>query len=200
MRRTVPKRELTQVMLYMRTYYSLLRTTDAVQIRTLEETHIAMKSALHPNADAIEPDMSAFVYTSLRLPKCILDVQKVVLGQSQEVFRRRGYPDVESWKAVSGPARRRRMFYDGGETLAVYIASISDIDDIVPMLTAFQIEWNKMHTLIGIQGDSRKSCGRALRAEPGTMPRVRRSSGSSSLRPMTGSVSRPSGATISLTC
>ncbi len=37
MRRTVPKRELTQVMLYMRTYYSLLRTTDAVQIRTLEE-------------------------------------------------------------------------------------------------------------------------------------------------------------------
>lgn len=151
MKRTVPKRELRQVMLYMRTYYSLLRTTDAVQIRTLEETHIAMKSALHPNAGAVEPDMSAFVYTSLRLPKCILDVQKVVLGQSQEVFRRRGYPDVESWKAVSGPARRRRMFYDGGEALAVYIASISDIDDIVPMLTAFQIEWNKMHTLIGIQ-------------------------------------------------
>ncbi|MCU0519179.1 MAG: hypothetical protein MUF84_00585 [Anaerolineae bacterium] len=151
MRRTVPKRDLTQVTLYMRTYYSLLRTTDAVQIRTLEETHIAMKSSLHPNADGVEPDMSAFVYASLRLPKCILDVQKVVLGQSQEVFRRRDYPDVESWEAVSGPARRRRMFYDGHETLAVYIASISDIDDIVPMLTAFQIEWNKMHTLIGIQ-------------------------------------------------
>ncbi|MDF1515629.1 MAG: hypothetical protein P1S60_17605, partial [Anaerolineae bacterium] len=28
---------------------------------------------------------------------------------------------------------------------AAYIASISDIDDIVPILTAFQIEWNKMH-------------------------------------------------------
>ena len=151
MRRTVPKREQTQVTLYMRTYYSLLRTTDAVQIRTLEETHIAMRSSLHPNAGAAEPDMSAFVYVSLRLPGCILDVQRVVLGQSQEVFRRRGYPDVESWEAVSGPARRRLMFYDGHETLAVYIASISDIDDIVPMLTAFQIEWNKMHTLIGIQ-------------------------------------------------
>ncbi len=24
-------------------------------------------------------------------------------------------------------------------------------DDIVPMLTAYQIEWNKMHTLIGLQ-------------------------------------------------
>ncbi len=118
MRRTVPKRDLTQVTLYMRTYYSLLRTTDAVQIRTLEETHIAMKSSLHPNADGVEPDMSAFVYASLRLPKCILDVQKVVLGQSQEVFRRRDYPDVESWEAVSGSARRRRMFYDGHETLA----------------------------------------------------------------------------------
>jgi hypothetical protein len=133
----------------MRTYYSLLRTTDAVQIRTLEETHMSMASALHPDAEASAPDMSAFVYTSLRLPKCIFQIRHVVLGQSEAVFNRRGY-DVEPWDLVSAPARRRRMLYDGNETLAVYIASISDVDDIVPMLTAFQIEWNKMHTLIGL--------------------------------------------------
>ncbi|MBN1250131.1 MAG: hypothetical protein JXC32_20875 [Anaerolineae bacterium] len=151
MRRTVPNRDGDKITLYMRTYYSLLRTTDAVQIRTLEETHNAMGSLLHPNAEAEAPDMSAFVYASLRLPDCILDVRQVVLGQSEAVFKRRGYPEVESWEIATAPARRRRMYYDGDETLAVYIASISDIDDIVPMLTAFQVEWNKMNTLIGLQ-------------------------------------------------
>lgn len=151
MKRTVPKHQADAITLYMRTYYSLLRTTDAVQIRTLEETHTSMDPALHPNAGTMVPDMSAFVYASLRLPPCVLHVRQVVLGQSEEVFRRRNYPEVESWQVVSAPARRRRMFYDGDETLAVYIASISDIDDIVPMLTAFQIEWNKMHTLIGLK-------------------------------------------------
>ena len=161
MKRTVPEQESAAVTLYMRTYYSLLRTTDAVQIRTLEEAHTALCPSLHPSAGELEPDMSAFVYTSLRLPKCIFDVRQVVFGQSEEVFRHRGYPDVESWQVVSAPARRRRMFYDGDEMLALYIASISDIDDIVPMLTAFQIEWNKMHTLIGMQaglGERLSSC------------------------------------------
>jgi hypothetical protein len=150
MKRTIPKDGADPITLYMRTDYSLLRTTDAVQIRTLEETHIGMASALHPDADTSAPDMSAFVYTSLRLPKCIFHVRHVVLGQSEAVFTRRGY-DIEPWSLVSAPARRRRMLYDGDETLAVYIASISDVDDIVPLLTAFQIEWNKMHTLIGLQ-------------------------------------------------
>lgn len=149
MRRNVPINGADKITLYMRTYYSLLRTTDAVQIRTLEETYAAMDPALHPKANAEEPDMSALIYTSLRLPKCIFDVRQIILGQSQEVFRHNGYPEVESWQAVEAPARRRRMFYDGKDRLAVYIASISDIDDLVPQLTAFQIEWNKVHTLIG---------------------------------------------------
>jgi hypothetical protein len=40
------------------------------------------------------------------------------------------------------------MFFDGDETLAVLIASPSDVDDLVPMLVAFQIEWNKIHALL----------------------------------------------------
>jgi hypothetical protein len=153
MKRTLLKEESDKITLYMRTYYSLLRTTGEVQIRTLEETHIATESSLHPDADSPDLDMSAFVYTSLRLPRCILDVRLVVLGQSEEVFHRRGYPDVESWQVVIAPARRRRMLYDGGEILAAYIASISDIDDIVPMLTAFQIEWNKMYQRLSQESD-----------------------------------------------
>ncbi len=151
MRRKVPQEGSNKITLYMRTYYSLLRTTDEVQIRTLEETHGSMRSTLHPDAGTSEPDMSAFIYTSLRLPRCITDVRLIVLGQSEEVFRRLGYPDVESWEVVAAPARRRRILYDGDETLAAYIASISDIDDLLPALTAFQIEWNKLHDFITLQ-------------------------------------------------
>lgn len=151
MKRTVPRKGADRITLYTRTYYSLLRTTDVIQIRTLEETHIGMRSSLHPNAGKQRPDMSAFIYSSLRLPRCIIDVTLIILGQSQEVFRRRNYPDVESWTPVSARSRRRRMFFDGEKTLAAYIASISDIDDLIPMITAFQIEWNKMHNLIGLQ-------------------------------------------------
>ncbi|HET7338790.1 MAG TPA: hypothetical protein VFK22_04525, partial [Candidatus Dormibacteraeota bacterium] len=53
--------------------------------------------------------------------------------------------DILEWEAVKAPARRRRWYHDGKNTLAVLIASASDIDDLVPTLVAFQIEWNKLH-------------------------------------------------------
>jgi hypothetical protein len=169
MKRTLPKEGADQITLYMRTYYSLLRTTDTVQIRTLEETHTAMHASLHLGADEQHPDMSAFTYTSLRLPRCIFDVRRVILGQSDEVFRRRGYPDVEAWTPVTARSRRRKMFFDDEETLAAYIASISDVDDIVPTLTAFQIEWNKMHALISLQaGLAERLCAWADAPEEAT--------------------------------
>ncbi|MEA3308221.1 MAG: hypothetical protein U9Q70_01735 [Chloroflexota bacterium] len=151
MKCTSPNRSEDKIKLYMRTYYSLLRTTEEVQIRTLEGTHVGTHSALHLHAGELEPDMSAFVYSSLRLPACIRQVRLVVLGQTEEVFQRRGFALVGNWNAVSAPGRRRRMLYDGEETLAAFIGSISDVDDIVPILTAFQIEWNKMHTLINLE-------------------------------------------------
>ncbi len=42
--------------------------------------------------------------------------------------------------------QRRRRWYDNGRgTLAAYVASSSDLDDLVPTIVAWQIEWNKMH-------------------------------------------------------
>jgi hypothetical protein len=67
------------------------------------------------------------------------------MGQSDEVFNRRGYPDVERWQPVTAHSRRRKMFFDGEGALAAFIVSVSDIDDLIPMLTAYQIEWNKLH-------------------------------------------------------
>jgi hypothetical protein len=75
-------------------------------------------------------------------------VQLVVLGQTSEVFERTGFTGIESWEPVSAIARRRRVYYNRKDTLVVYIASRSDIDDVIPLLTAYQIEWNKLHFLI----------------------------------------------------
>ena len=148
MERTVPSTASEEIELYQRTYYSLLRSTAEVQIRTLEEAHARMNSLLHPDARKDAPDLSALVYSILRLPPIMHHVQLVVLGQSPEIFERRGFGDVESWEQVFAPARRRRCFYDGKNTLVCYIASRTDIDDIVPLLTAYQVEWNKFHNLL----------------------------------------------------
>jgi hypothetical protein len=148
MERTVPSTASEEVDLYQRTYYSLLRSSSDVQIRSLEEAHAGMKSLLHPNARDSTPDMSAFLYCLLRLPQCIHQVELVVLGQSMEVFSKSGFDDIESWDPVSAVARRRRCYFNGKDTLACFIASVSDIDDIIPILTAYQIEWNKIHVLL----------------------------------------------------
>jgi hypothetical protein len=129
----------------MRTYYSLLRTTDEVQVRSFVESHLGMNSSLHVKARGEEPDTAVLIYCSLRLPRCIRQTRVLVMGQSERVFARRGYADVEQWDSVSAPGRHRRTFFDGHETMAAFIASVSDIDDLIPMLTAFQIEWNKIH-------------------------------------------------------
>jgi hypothetical protein len=148
MDRAVPRTGSDEIELYIRTIYSLLRSTGEVQLEALVEAHANMNSSLHAQARSLEPDVDALVYTALRLPDCIFQARLVVLGQSQDVFVWRNYPAVENWQEVTAIGRRRRMFFDGNETLAAYIASRSDIDDLIPILTAFQIEWNKLHHLL----------------------------------------------------
>jgi hypothetical protein len=154
MERTVPYTASEEVELYLRTYYSLLRSSSEVQIRTLEEVHSGTNSLLHQGARDEAPDMSAFIYSILRLPDCIHRVRTVVLGQSNNDFSSSGVGDVVTWTPVEARARRRRCYFDGDKTLACIIASRSDIDDIVPLLTAFQIEWKKLHRLLQHYADN----------------------------------------------
>jgi len=133
--------------MYIRTYQTLLRSSGEVGLKALVQAHYNIDSVLHPNARSSDPDMSAFIYTMLRLPLAILHCSRVLLGQSDEVFAQHGF-QVEQWQAVTASARRRKWFFDGKNTLAVYIASVSETDDIVPTLVALQIEWNKFHWLL----------------------------------------------------
>lgn len=148
MERTVPSATSEEIQLYRSTIYSLLRSSAEIKIRTIEEVHAGMKSLMHPGARSVAPDVSALIYSALRLPDCITRVRTVILGQNADLFHRNGMPVLESWEAVAARARRRRCYYDGQSTLACFIASRSDIEDVIPCLTAYQIEWNKLHNLL----------------------------------------------------
>src|SRR5256886_5115510 len=145
----VPGRDAVE--LYTRTYGTLLRSSGETKLKVLEQSHIGMRSSLHPKAGSAEPDTGALIYALRRLPPCITTVRRIVLGQSAEVFKRLLNVDVERWEMQSSPGRRRRYYYDGKETLAVYIASPSDIDDVIPQLVALQIKWNKLHALLSAE-------------------------------------------------
>ena len=144
-----PGREAVE--LYTRTYTTLLRSSGETKLQVLEQSHIGMQSSLHPKAGSPEPDPGAFIYALRRLPPAITSVSRILLGQSAAVFKRALDVDVEDWEMQGAPGRRRRYYFDGVETLAVYIASLSDVDDVIPQLVALQIEWNKLHKLLAAE-------------------------------------------------
>jgi hypothetical protein len=145
MLRSPPEPESEEIALYISTYYSLLRSSGEVRVRAFEEAHAYSGSSLHAGALNDEPDLAAFGYAAARLPDDMPDVDFLILGQSHELFEAAGY-DVRQWKIAKTRGRRRPLRVDGSGKLAVFIASASDIDDLVPIITAYQIEWNKIHT------------------------------------------------------
>ncbi len=156
MQRQPPRLASEEINLYVRTYFSLLRSTGEIRVRALEEAHAFSRSSLH--VGALEPtvDLSAFGYAAGRLPSEMPDVRLVVMGQSHELFEAAGF-DVRSWQIVKTRGRRRPLRWDGADRLAAFIASVSDIDDLVPILVAYQIEWNKMHaSLRSLRGSGRE--------------------------------------------
>lgn len=143
MDRKPPRASSDEIDLYVRTYYSLLRSSTAVRVRAFEEAHLFSRSSLHLNAESPVPDLAAFAYSAARLPDCMPQVRQVVLGQNPRQFAQAGHP-IASWSIVRSRGRRRPMRYDGAHTLCVFVASASDIDDLVPIVTSYQIEWNKI--------------------------------------------------------
>ena len=136
------------VEVYRRTYTTVLRSTGETRLRVLEASHKAMHSSLHALADSPEPDLGAFLYAVRRLPDAVFGAELVVMGQSAEIFARRGFGSFAARTEIGAPGRRRRWYDDRDGTLAVLIASASDVDDLVPTLVAFQIEWNKLHAVL----------------------------------------------------
>jgi hypothetical protein len=173
--RQKPDTTSNEIDLYIRTYYSLLRSSGEIRVRSFEEAHGFSNASLHTGAREPRPDVAAFGYAAARLPGCMPAVDRVVLGQSDVVFETFGY-QVGGWERLTTRGRRRLLRWDGERTLAAYIASTSDIDDLVPILTAYQIEWNKMHGLLSRSTAAADAPGpelaRALGLEAGDFARL----------------------------
>jgi hypothetical protein len=134
--------------LFVRSYQTLLRSTGEVRVAGLLEPYLAMAPSLHPRARDPLPDAAAITYVGLRLPACMPSVRLVLLGASLDTMAARGVPDITRWVPQIAPARRRRQFFDGRDRLAVLVSSPSDLDDIIPALVAYELEWNKLHELL----------------------------------------------------
>lgn len=147
MDRQPPRAIGDEIDLYVRTYYSLLRSSSDVHVRAFEEAHMYSSSSLHEGAKSAVPDVAAFAYSAARLPSIMPWVNKIVMGQSHEQFEAAGL-DVLNWQRVRTRGRRRPLRWNESGVLGAFVTSTSDIDDLVPIVTAYQIEWNKIHGLL----------------------------------------------------
>ncbi|MFN8523291.1 MAG: hypothetical protein U0821_09330 [Chloroflexota bacterium] len=136
------------VELYVRTYNTILRSSGDINIRAFEPAHVGVGSSLHQNAASSRPDPGAFIYSIQRLPACATRVGRVIVGQLPEQFGQLFDGGIDGWQKVEAPGRRRQWSFDNQQTLAVMIASVSDVDDVLPTIVAYQIEWNKLHDLL----------------------------------------------------
>lgn len=136
--------------LHVRTYRSALKSNLEVTVHSLQNSHLKMESILHPfGNNPSRLDVSAFVYSLYRLPSTVDRTHLVLMGQNPQVFIDAGFKNILSWNKVTSSARRRtRLFNPKTSTAASFISSISDVDDIVNLLIAYQTEWNKFHDLI----------------------------------------------------
>jgi hypothetical protein len=139
------------VELYQRTYSTLLRSRGETKLRILESSHIAIESSLHPLAGSEDLDLGAFLYATQRLPATIYRGRVVVLGQETEQFAGVGLP-LDDWPTTEAPARRRQWHEGPDGQWGVLLSSTSDVDDLIPTLVAYQIEWNKLRRKLNAIG------------------------------------------------
>src|SRR3569623_379131 len=66
MDRQPPRATSDEIDLYIRTYYSLLRSSGDVRVRAFEEAHLFSRSSLHLGAEDPSPDLAAFAYSAAR--------------------------------------------------------------------------------------------------------------------------------------
>lgn len=168
----------TPTTIYINAYRSFLRAEGEMSIDQIIRLYKNMKPSIHKYAAEDRVDVEAFMYSYLRLPREIQEVKTVIMAQIGESFLREGIT-IEFWKDVHAPARRRKMYFDGKDQLAVFINSVTDLDDMVGLLTAFEIEWNKLHQRLAkyegsIDADHENEIKKALEIDDENWERLER--------------------------
>lgn len=133
---------------------------STVRVSSFFDAHAQSRSLLHPHAHTKKSDISALVYSILRLPPEIFVTREIILGQSDRVFtKERINVNAAVWRDTKAIARRRKCrFHRGTKILAVFIASISDVEDLVTMVTALSLEIVKLHKQLQKKNVTLNSC------------------------------------------
>ncbi|MBL7078078.1 hypothetical protein ISS42_00245 [Candidatus Shapirobacteria bacterium] len=125
-------------------YWRELEKKQEVLISSFIPTYLQMQPSLHPLANNPQKvDGGALSYALGRLPNCIGQVDRVLLGQSRGDFAKAGFKISEAQEALTKARKRRCYFLPNKATLACYIASATDVDDLVNALIAYLIEKRK---------------------------------------------------------
>ena len=100
MERTVPIRSSEEIDLYLRTIYSLLRSTKkcaSERLKASTPAQILPCTCTPKKTSRIHPPCSILCSACQKRSS----MSKVILGQASTSFIERGYQDIESWQEVS---------------------------------------------------------------------------------------------------
>ncbi|HLD22005.1 MAG TPA: hypothetical protein VJB65_03835 [Patescibacteria group bacterium] len=144
---------------YIQKIHSSLQGMGSVRISSFVDEHASTQPVLHPLVKTKKPDLSALIYSVLRLPEEILQTKTVIMGQSDRTFENANlHTTKKNWDPTKAIARQRKCaFHKNTKTLAVFVSSTSDVEDLITILTAFYIEVRKLHQLTQ-SGKSLESC------------------------------------------
>jgi hypothetical protein len=143
--------------IYVQKIHSALAGGGVVKISSFSQEHAATRPVLHAKVLDTTPDIGALVYSLLRLPPEFITCSEILMGQSDRVFEHEGI-DTHNWTKTQAVARARVCAYNTEtQQLAFFVASITDVEDIITNATAISIEIQKLHTLL-TAGTAFKDC------------------------------------------
>jgi len=138
---------------HIKHYYQALNTKSRLRLTDLYPSYHRLASVLHKQANTALFDFEAFNYAINRLPIQIIDIGRVLLCKDENDLKSINI-NINKWQTVRSKSRRRSSFYNPAtRQILFFINSKSDIDDLINCLIAFQIEWNKIPTLIGSRNE-----------------------------------------------
>lgn len=139
---------------HIKAYYTRLLSGKEFSILDLEESYRRMSPSIHHNQSTDDIDLDALSYCLNRIPPQVLEAGTFVIGQNRQRIIAAGY-EIDSWKEVSSRSRRRRSFISpDSKVITSIISSDADIDDLVNILIAVEIEFSKIRHRLQTNHDS----------------------------------------------
>ncbi len=129
---------------HRRSYLQTLKDQKSVKISSFLPSYRRMSPVIHSNWSGEQPDAEALDYVLARLPKCILETEKITFTPNRQRLEKEGIIISSDWKEVQAESRRRLMFWHKQDKhLICFIDSDSALDDLVNLLIALYLESEK---------------------------------------------------------